>query len=122
MNQKQREYLSERIRGISQDKRAALKKKHVKESPIQNDTDRLKFIKAGKVKFNKTFQPYLYNSRHSYKLDSVYDFSAYGDQVDKPKYNAALLKLETKIQQTKDLCMLGDCDQAVKLITELEKF
>ena len=123
MNQQQREYLIGRINSIHKSKNAELDKKYIIKHPgaPKDDADRWKLVLAGKVKPIK--KPDLYTwSSHSYKLKKLYDFSKFVEKVDTKKLNSARKMLEREVQRIRDLAMLGDCEQAVALLAELEKF
>ena len=123
MNQKQREYLLDRIRSIYQSKATELDEKYIIKHPTPAgvDGDRWELVFAGKVKPIK--DPDLWrHSSTSYRLESLYDFSKFKDKVDTKKLKPAKAKLAREVQRIRDLAMLGDCEQAVALLAELEKF
>ncbi len=123
MNQQQREYLKGRIRTITSAKRDKLNNKHTKKSDIETDRDRWKLVLAGKVSPLKQAKAHFTNNyRCSYKLDELYDFSEYEDKVDRKKLDPAIALLNAKSQEVQDKAMLGDCDEAVRLLAELENF
>ncbi len=123
MNQQQREYLKERIRTITKAKRDKLIARYTKKSSVETDRDRWKLVLAGKVLPLKQAKAHFTNNyRCSYKLDELYDFSEYEDKVNCKKLDPAITLLNAKSQEVRDKAMLGDCDEAVKLLAELENF
>ena len=122
MNQVQRQYLINRINEIHKSKSAELDKKYIikHSSAIDGDEDRWKLVCDGKVKPAKG--TYIYRGKSSYYLDNLYDFSKFKDKVDTKRLKPARKKLAAEVQRIRDLAMLGDCEQAVALLAELEKF
>lgn len=123
MNQTQREYLISRINSIHKSKGAELDKKYIIKHPgaPKNDADRWKLVLTGKVKPIKNPDLYTWSSQ-SYKLKKLYDFSKFEEKVDTKRLNPARKGLACEVQRIRDLAMLGDCEQAVALLAELEKF
>ena len=124
MNQKQREYLCSRIGCISSSKEYDIKAKYTIKAKKLDDAEMWKLILAGKHKFNKKAKMATpgYKRNHGYKLCELFDFSDYKDKADQKKIDAAIKKPEKRTQETKDRAILGDCDEAVKLLSKLESF
>lgn len=124
MNQKQREYLMERVRNIRTDKIKAAEIKHIKEvrGAPKRDRERWQLVLAGKVKPRKDFKADSWNRRSDYHLDQIFDFSKYQDTVDQKALDRDCARINAEAQRVRDMAMLGDCEQATKLLAGFEKF
>ena len=124
MNQTQREYLIGRINSLHKSKSAELDKKYIIKQPgaPKNDSARWKLVLAGKVKPRKDVRMYGGSSQYDYYLEKLYDFSKFEEKVDTKRLKPARKRLAAEVQRIRDLAMLGDCEQAVALLAELEKF
>ena len=120
MNQTQREYLRERIRNITNSKVSKLEAKYTTKGIAVTNKAKWGLILDRTVKPKKSAKINTYHT--SYYLEDLYDFSEYEDKVDNKKLKPALAKLRAKSQDVRDRAMLGDCDQAIKLLAELEEF
>lgn len=119
MNQSQRQYLVNRIGSIVATKRRKIAKKFTKKGSVDTEKQKWALVLAGKVKPKRSPD---FNRYGSTNFENLYDFSRYEDFVDEKKIDAALVKLEAKATEVKDKAMLGDCEQAVVLLKELEMF
>lgn len=124
MNQKQREYLMDRVRDIRSDKTKAAEKKYIKrvKNAPKRDHERWELIKAGKVKLRKDFEPDDWRGRYDYYLDQVFDFSKYQDTIDQKPLDRECARIDAEAKRVRDVAMLGDCEQAAKLLAGFEKF
>lgn len=124
MNQKQREYLMDRVRTIQARKTADAKAKHIKKtkgSP-KRDRERWQLVLAGKVKPRKDFKANSWNRRSDYYLDEMFDFSKYQNTVDQKALDCDTARIDAEAQRVRDMAMLGDCEQATALLAGFEKF
>ena len=121
MNQKQREYLTQRIQGIARSKISNATSEYTTLGDASNDAERWKLIRAGKVKPKKDLEmSKTYSS--SWGLRELFDFSDHMDKVDSRKLKRAKAKITREVQRITDLAMLADCDKACGLLAELTAF
>jgi len=120
MNQHQKNYALNRIEGL---KNIKLQQAEVKFTTPEVKLDckqKYELIKNGKVKLysyeivNRQYSsPDLYPSYDFSKLESP-------SRLNQAAYNEVSTKVNTISQKAKDQIMLGDCEEALRLITELE--
>jgi hypothetical protein len=122
MNQTQKNYLSARINAIGMKLIAEVKIKYTKKAKKVTTSDMLKMAIAGKVKPNKGFDASDFYGNGRKFLARAFDFSDSEDKVDQVKIDAAIKKISAKLMQTNDMAILGDSDEAVKLLSDLESF
>lgn len=121
MNPQQRKYALNRIEVLERIKiREAENKFTTPEVKVTNE-EKYKLIAAGKVKIF----PYEKIIRNHYSCPDLYpsfDFSAYEKAavLDKKKFEAIRNEVSDLAQRAKDQIMLGDCNEAIKIIEKLE--
>lgn len=117
MNTHQKKYALERISNLSKEKiNSANEKYKIKEVRL-GDSRRVDLIYEKKVKLlprEKICDTYT-------DLADAYDFSKYEVEGGyKPERDEIVKIILDKAQKAKDQIMLGDCEEALRLITELE--
>lgn len=118
MNTNQKKYALNRIDGLFTIKlRETEDKFRIKEELIC-DSKRIDLIFAGKVKLLPRDKINDYTD-----LADAYDFSSIEVKGGfKKEFNNVMSKLKKISQDAKDQIMLGDCEEALKLIQKLEIF
>lgn len=120
MNQHQKNYALNRIEGLKQIKLNKAEEKFTKPEVKLSDLQKYELIKSGKVKIlsfqliDRKSYPYLYDS---------YDFSKFEFKsmlINEFAFNVIKTNIMAISQKAKDQIMLGDCEEALKLINELE--
>ena|ERR1035437_1560557 len=118
MNTHQKKYALQRIDGLQIIKIREAEEKFTTKAVTLNNDEKYKLIANGSVKilpFNRigNYSPDLYPS---------FDFSAHESKakLDDKKYNPIVEKINSISQQAKDQIMLGDCEEAMRLIQQLE--
>lgn len=117
MNSTQKNYLTNRIEDISRDKMMEIKKGGKTEL---TDQEKYNLIKWGKAKL-LSFKGCQHRYGHSFSnLDDCFDFSKYEKpfKVNQKKIDAKIEKLRVATQQMKDEAILGDRDEAIKLMAK----
>ena len=129
MNQTQKKYAIERVEFILRCKVATIKEAMPKKAVPKRLTYRqaVKHIMGGKVKLDKGIIPS--EEMYHYKnIGDMFDFSAYrttnsyDEHYDVDAFNRKTTPLWKECQRIKDQVMLGDSDEALKLIEEFAKF
>lgn len=121
MNQNQKKYAMNRIEVLASIKiREAESRFTSKKVEITNE-EKYRLIASGKVKIFS----YEKVSRNHYSSPDLYpsfDFSAYEKpaKLDESKFNPIKEKVSKLATEAKDQIMLGDCEEALKLIKQLE--
>lgn len=120
MNQHQKKYALHRIEGLQAIKlREAEEKFTTKEVKI-SDEQAYKLIATGKVKI----KPYaeIKQRYSSPDLFPSFDFSDHEKvaKLDESKFNPLKESIFLLAQKAKDQIMLGDCEEALKLIDKLD--
>jgi len=123
MNQTQRTYIKQRVSGILNTKAGQLREKLTKKPKTLTNLERVDMIRAGKVKmFPYSKLKSNLTGQYGCQVDMVYDFSKYITRggIDQKKYNAGFAKLQKKANEIIDKVMLGDAEEALKMILEFE--
>lgn len=119
MNVQQQKYALERVSSINKRLMSELRNKHTTPAIKVSGKEQLKLIKQGKVKFNKSITEVGYYT----KVEQLYDFSKFKspEKLDEKKYKPESDKLRVKYDQVRDEIVLGDEEQALKLIQAFSK-
>lgn len=120
MNTNQKKYALNRVEALRDIKLREAGDKYTTDAVTLSKEEKYKLIASGAVKI-KPFNEI--NSNYSSPdLYPSFDFSKYEKpkKIDTVKYEAVSNKIIKLAQDTKDQIMLGDCQEALKLITTLE--
>ena len=120
MNQTQKRYAIDRVNQIVRDKEKSLREKFTTKKVELSRQEKVTKIRKGQVKIFSD-KNITYN-KCSFYLTDVFDFSPFEKQggVDKKKYDDTMSPVRKKAQEVKDKIMLGDADEALKMIEQLE--
>ena len=121
MNQHQKKYALHRIEGLQSIKLREAEEKFTSKEVKISDEEKYKLIAGGKVKVKPWAEvKQRYNDPD---LFPSFDFSKYEEKslLDEHKFNPIKNAILKTAQEAKDQIMLGDCAEALRLITELEK-
>ena len=123
MNQMQRNYIRKRVDVILADKMAVTRQKFTTPSKMISNERRISLIRSGKVKL-KSDNEIRNNGYYGTQLTQIFDFSKYETKggVDQKALQAYNKKLRTKANSINDRVMLGDAEEALKMIQEFEDF
>lgn len=121
MNLQQKNYALNRATEIKNTKINELKNKCTTKAIQITKLEKLELIAQGKVKIKKG-----YKSIPEYQMDDihkVFDFSSYEkpEKFDDKTYNEKSSVIIKKVTEIKDKIMLGDAEEALRLLSELEK-
>lgn len=120
MNSHQKKYALNRIEALSGIKLREAENKFTSKAVTITDEEKYKLIASGKVKI----KPFLIIHRGygSPDLYPSYDFSGLESEskLDSAKFEPFRIKVNKIAQDAKDQIMLGDCEEALKLIAKLE--
>lgn len=116
MNKAQITYAIQRVDTSLKSKISAVEEKYTVKKKALTVTDVYKAIKEGAVKVNKGYETTKIDSYID--LDDVFDLSplGYRDVVDTKKSAPEIAKLKKEAESIKDKLILGDCQEALKLI------
>ncbi len=116
MNRDQKKYAFERINIAAKEKLNLSKDKYRIEEKRLQDRERIDLIFKGKVSLLPRGEIHDYTD-----LADSYDFSKYEIKGGfAPGYEKIVSLINETAQKAKDQIMLGDCEEALKLIKELE--
>jgi len=123
MNQTQKNYAMDRIRGIERDKIQALRNKFTHPGKILTGEEKIELLLEGSVSLKGSDELKTIARRYNNpNINDVFDFTEFecpekfeGKSFDKEK--AKIIKQSTKI---KDQLMLGNAEKALKMITDFE--
>ena len=115
LNKSQIEYARARVNQISNKKKEDLKK-FLTTGQALTDERRAILLKQGKVKLKKGIT----KVRGYSDVRDVFDFTPFEQKTDAKKYSAGVKKIENNALSLIDKLMLGDTEQALKLISGLE--
>lgn len=112
----EKKYVFERISQIAQEKRVAINEKY---KCCLTDKEMLDLIYAKKVKLRPRCELHLWHG-----LAQAYDFEPCRKKRAPilAAYKAANARMNAKEMEAKDQVMLGSCEEALKLLRELEAF
>lgn len=119
MKWKQKEYALKRIAELQTAKVNEARTKYTVNRKQISDSEKYDLIKKGKVSlFSKEK---VLGGYHSY-LTNWFDFSAYeNDRYEKEEFKLVEERIQKTARGAKDQIVLGDCEEAMKLIKELEE-
>lgn len=115
LNKQQIEYAESRVYNYFSDKKEAIKDRLTTGEDLTGEK-RAQLIKTGKVKIKKGIT----RIREYDDVVDVFDFSQFEKKFDKKKYNAECKKLDKESQKLIDKLMLGDVEEALKMIEQLK--
>ena len=121
MNQHQKKYALHRIEGLRSIKLREAEEKCTSKEVKISDEEKYKLIASGKVKVKSWAEV---KQRYSEPdLLPSFDFSKYEEKplLNELKFNPIKDLILKTSQEAQDQIMLGDCAEALRLITELEK-
>lgn len=117
MNHEQKKYAMQRVCDVANQKKNDAKQKFQIEAETLTDSARVDLIYQGKVKLlsrDKIQDQYT-------DLADAFDFSKFEVKSGfKTGYDAIISLINKTAQDAKDQIMLGDCDEALKLIQKLD--
>jgi len=121
MNQTQKMYIRKRIEGILQSKATELRKKLTVPTKTLSPREKVEMIYTGKIKLRPRKDVPL-NSSSSLYINYLYDFSKYETRggMNQEEYNKKFKLLTNKANTIIDNVMLGDAEEALKLISDFE--
>jgi hypothetical protein len=121
MNQKQKEYAIERVTNIFSSKQQSIEAKYTVESKPISGNEMIDLVLKGKCPKRKNPDRPRYNN--SVYLRDVFDFSKFEvvGGTDYKKAGKEIAPIRAEFQRIKDQIMLGDAEEAVKLIEKFAK-
>lgn len=124
MNQTQKNYIRKRVEGMLQTKISDARVKLTVKAERLTNRQRVRMIQDGEVKMKPKRELDNINGIYGANLDTVFDFSKYETKggLDNTAYQAGIKKLRAKANSINDKVMLGDSEEALKLIEEFESF
>lgn len=122
MNQQQKIYAVERIKQVEKIKKSDAHRKFTTRAINLTSEEKYKLISSGKVKVLSYSQCKSQYGRGFHELDSCFDFSKHEEKekLDIEKYQPICQRIEALAEEARDQIMLGDSQEALKLIRELE--
>jgi len=118
MNQTQKKYALERVEYIRRNKNSELENKYTTPKKQLSGDEMINLVVKKKVPIRKDI------SRNTYRpeLKDVFDFSNYESPkvIDSKKLSMAIKPINEKAQKIKDQIMLGDAEEALKMIQDFE--
>lgn len=118
MNQSQVRYFMERVNNLYREKDKKLKEKFTIPGKELSKRERANLIKSGKVKLKSDVK----EIKGYDTVEELFDFSKYEwDEKLNSKYHEELSRYMDRVNQAKDSIMLGDEEEALKLIKLLEE-
>ena len=123
MNQAQRMYIKKRVEGILTEKMAEARVKFTTPANMLTNQERIDLIRTGKAKMKPNHE-LMRLGNYGLNLTSVFDFSKYETKgsTDQKALQAHKKKLTTKAHEINDSVMLGDAEEALKMIRDFENF
>ena len=124
MNQQQRNYIKRRVTNILNDKTAEARKKFTNKAVYLSNEERLDLIFDGKVEMRSKKDILSRNRYGNPPLTTVFDFSDYEDKggLQQQAYSDHCKKLNNKANEIIDKVMLGDAEEAIRMIKDFEDF
>ena len=126
MNHHEKKYARKRLEDAKREMLVKVNNRHSKEGKSLSNKEKYDLIKLGKAKlFPKSI--FLVKSNEGYRSDTVsnlYDFSKFewSPKNDSESIKKDREKIESEFTRVLDELMLGDCDQALSMIKDFEKF
>lgn len=122
MNLQQKQYALKRLDDVKNEKLRLAKESFRIEEKRLSDKAKYDLISKGKIPIRKYEE---IGSGYRGGFCYLYDFEAHGFEVsggtDDEKYSPVAKMINAKAIEAKDQIMLGDCEEALRLIQELEK-
>jgi len=119
MNWQQKSYTLKRIEQIAFDKVNDAKIKYTVNGVSLKNTEKWDLIKSGKVVMKPKA---VVASRYHDNLDDFFDFSKYEFRTYvQEEFETVHEKIMKLARNAKDTVVLGDCEEALKIIKELEE-
>lgn len=118
MSQQQRKYALGRVDAIVAVKTRELRDKHTTPGRTLGNAERLKLLKDGTVKVRAGL-----TGVEGYKhIDDVFDFSKwhYGAHLDVKPFESVMARFTARANTARDQIMLGDAEEALAILAELE--
>ena len=124
MNQLQRTYIKRRVEGILAEKIAESRVKFTAKSKMLTNQERIQMIRAGKVKMKSEKDLLSAGNYGSLYINTIYDFSKFEVKggLDQAAHSKHTKKLKAKANEICDTVMIGDAEEALKMIKEFENF
>jgi len=124
MNQVQRVYIRKRVEGILASKLADARVKFTIKADMLPHQERIQLIRAGKVKVKSEKDLMTPGNYGNLYVNTIFDFSKYETKggLDQKAYQACSKKLTAKAHDINDSVMLGDAEEALKMIKDFERF
>lgn len=124
MNQAQRTYIKKRVEGILNEKSIKARTRYTTKGVTLTNRERLDLIRSGGVKLRSSLE---LNKLSEYSLSSistVFDFDKFETKqsFDQDSYSKVVVKLKAKANEITDKVMLGDAEEALRMIKEFETF
>jgi hypothetical protein len=123
MNQTQKKYALERIDILKDQKIKKLRQKYTRKGKRLTDKERYLLIKDGKVqtRSEKEFDKFTYQQD---RVNNVFVFSKYewDSSINHKEYDPLESKIIKEARRIKDQIMLGDAEEALKMIQGFEYF
>lgn len=118
MNQQQKKYAQSRVSAIYERRQHDLRKLHTTPAVRLTSTERATAIRAGKAKL-------LPEVKRISNYDDVIDVFVFdgerAEKIDNAKLEKALAELKTEFNNVMDELMLGDAEEAIKLIKAFDR-
>lgn len=122
MNLSQKKYAMDRVNQIEYAKIREIEKKFTVPEVKLTNIDRIRLVRSGKAKLISNTKILEFSNHTRDYISYMFDFS---NHESVSKTNSASVKkasapIKKKSQEIKDQIMLGDAEEALKMITELE--
>lgn len=124
MNQQQKNYIKKRITEIREHKLSTLRNDLTIKAVSLSNRERIDLIRLGKVKMRPSTELNRCNEYSLNSLTTVFDFSKYETKAsfNQAKFNERAAKLRAEANRIVDQIMLGDAEEALRLVKEFEDF
>lgn len=124
MNQLQRTYIKRRVEGILAEKIAESREKFTIKSKMLSNQERIRLVRTNKVRMKTEKELLSCGNYGSLYINSIFDFSKFEvkgglNQVEHSKHTK---KLKAKANEICDTVMIGDAEEALKMIKDFESF
>lgn len=124
MNQQQKNYAMNRVDSILEKKTSKISREKFKTKAKElNNLQMIELIRSGKVKLKSKDKIIKMRSWDTDSIKHVFDFSKYitKEIFDHEGYNKKINPYVKEAQKIKDQLMLGDAEEAIRLINKFEK-
>ena len=118
MDKVQRKYAVDRVNSIERNRLDVLRTKYTTPEKKLSGNEKVALIQSRKAKIVERDRTH----NHCNYIEDVFDFAPFQNKesVDTIKYNKDAEPIRKKAQQIRDKIMLGDAEEALKLLTEFE--